>query len=163
MDTNIILKLLEKNISTKALSGYVDGETLISKYLKAKDFTSSATANSYHVDNRLPLNLLQDAKNIALIYDKIYDQFGGNIKLSSGYRSPRLNALVKGSPSSQHKFAQALDIQGINGVKNMQILQWVLKNITFNQCIHEYGTQLEPKWVHIGYGTKMQFLKIGVK
>ena len=153
---------MENEFEEKSM-GYVDGEMQLSKYLKVKDFTFSQTAVNNKIDNRLPLNRLEDAKKIAAIYDRIYEQFKGKVKLNSGYRSPTLNARVGGSARSQHVLAQAIDVDGVNGVKNSQILSWVMKNIQYNQVIHEYGTVTEPAWVHIGFGTKMQFLKIGVK
>lgn len=143
--------------------GYVDGETQLSKYLKVKDFILSATAQARKIDNRLPASLLQNAKNIASLYDKIYEQFNGNVQVSSGYRSPALNNAVRGSSTSQHKSAQAIDVQGKNGIKNADILRWVQKNLRYNQLIWEYGNSVEPRWVHIGYGNRMQFLRIGVK
>lgn len=147
----------EKNIST------VDDNMQLSKYLKVKDFIRSSTATTRGISNKLPLNLLEDAKKIAELYDKIYEQFKGNIQLTSGYRSPALNRAVRGSSTSQHVRSQAIDIQGRNGVKNADIIKWVQKNLNYNQLIWEYGTAIEPKWVHIGYGTRKQFLKIGVK
>lgn len=153
---------MENEFEEKSME-YVDGEMQLSKYLKVKDFTFSQTAVNNKIDNRLPLNQLEDAKKIAAVYDRIYEQFKGKVKLNSGYRSPALNKHVGGSPNSQHPLAQAIDVDGINGVKNSQILSWVMKNIQYNQVIHEYGTVTEPAWVHIGFGTKMQFLKIGVK
>lgn len=143
--------------------GFANDELQLSKYLKVKDFIRSSTATAKKIDNRLPISLLQDARNIAGLYDKIYEQFKGNIQLTSGYRSPRLNSAVGGSSKSQHKFAQAIDIQGKNGVKNAEILRWIQKNLQYNQLIWEYGNTVEPRWVHLGYGTKMQYLRIGVK
>lgn len=149
-------------ITTKSI-GFVDGETQLSKYLKVKDFTKSYTATIRGIDNRLPKSLLENAKQIAKVYDVIYERFKGNITLTSGYRSIALNNAVGGSSTSQHKTAHAIDVQGKNGVKNADILKWVRNNIVYGQCIWEYGTSIEPKWTHIGYGTKMQFLKIGVR
>lgn len=143
--------------------GFVDGETQLSKYLKVKDFTRSYTATIRGIDNRLPKSLLDNAKQIAKVYDKIYEHFKGNVVLTSGYRSIALNNAVGGSSTSQHKNAHAIDVQGKNGVKNADVLRWVRQNVVFGQLIHEYGTSIEPKWTHVGYGTKMQFLKIGVK
>jgi uncharacterized protein YcbK (DUF882 family) len=141
---------------------FVDNEVQLSKYLKVKDFIKSETATARKIDNRLPESLLENAKKIAAMYDAIYDRFNGNISLNSGYRSPRLNTAVRGSSTSQHVFALAIDVRGKNGVKNADILNWVRSNMKYQQLIWEYGTSKEPKWVHIGHGTKMQFLRIGV-
>ena len=159
--------MAKRNSNPNALSpksiGFVDGETQLSKYLKVKDFTKSSTATIRGINNKLPNSLLDNAKQIGKIYDKIYEKFNGNVILTSGYRSLALNNAVGGSSTSQHKSALAIDVQGKNGVKNVEILNWVRRNVVFGQCIWEYGTSIEPKWTHVGYGTKMQFLKIGVR
>lgn len=145
----------------KSIVEYVDGETQISKYLKAKDFTRSETAFQFRIDNRLPKSLLSNAKKIGQQYDKIYEKFNGNIMLSSAYRCVKLNKKVGGSTTSQHKDALAIDIKGKNGVKNKQILDWVRYNLTYQQLISEFGTMTEPAWVHMGYGTRMQYFRLG--
>lgn len=165
LKVRVIEKICKKDrddldLHSKAIVRYVDGETKLSKYLKVKDLTRSQKALQYNIDNRLPESLLDNAKKIASLYDKIYEKFNGNVSLTSGYRSPKLNKKVGGSTTSQHKSALAIDIQGKNGVKNSTILSWVRYNLQYQQIIHEFGTSAEPAWVHIGYGTKMQFLRI---
>jgi zinc D-Ala-D-Ala carboxypeptidase len=147
--------------STRSIK-YVDNDLQLSKYLKVEDFIKSETAERNKINNRLPENLLPNAKKIAEMYDRIYERFNGNIVLNSAYRCPALNTKVKGSSTSQHVFALAIDVRGKNGVKNADILNWVRTNMQYQQLIWEYGTSKEPRWVHIGYGTRMQFLKIGV-
>lgn len=165
LKVRIIEKVCKKDrddleLKSKAIVKYVDGEVQLSKYLKVRDFIRSQKALQYNIDNRLPESLLENAKKIASLYDKVYDKFKGNISLTSGYRSPKLNKRVGGSTTSQHKSALAIDIQGRNGVKNSTIFNWVRYNLQYQQIIWEMGTSVEPAWTHVGYGTKMQYLRI---
>jgi hypothetical protein len=72
----------------------------------------------------------------------------GPIRVSSGYRSPRLNRSIGGSKKSQHCKGEALDVQfWENGVmNNKKIYDWILKNnIEFDQMINEF----DFSWIHI--------------
>lgn len=140
----------------------VDNKTKLSKYVTVEKFIESPSANKLNINNSLPESLLSNAKLICELYDKIYEQFKGNVYISSGYRCDLLNSKVGGSKTSQHKYALALDIKGKNGVKNKDIFDWVKKHLKFNQLIWEYGTSKEPNWVHVGFGTKCQILYINV-
>lgn len=142
------------------MGNFLDGEIQLSKYLKVKDFTHSAKAVIYNIDNSLPEEHLQDAKNICAVYDTIYDHFNGNVILSSGYRCPELNVKVGGSKTSQHKLAQAIDVEGKGGIRNRDILYWVMRHLKYNQLIWEFGTAVEPAWCHVGFGIKNEYLKI---
>lgn len=141
---------------------FVDNKTKLSKFVTVEKFIESLTATKNKINNSLPESLLENAKMICSIYDAIYEQFNGNIYISSAYRCEQLNTKVGGSKTSQHKNALAIDIKGKNGVKNKTIFDWVKQNIKFNQLIWEYGTSKEPNWVHIGHGTKGQILYINI-
>ena len=72
----------------------------------------------------------------------------GPVRVTSGYRSPRLNRAIGGSKKSQHCKGQALDIQfWENGaMNNKKVYNWILKNkIEFDQMINEF----DFSWIHI--------------
>jgi hypothetical protein len=79
------------------------------------------------------------------------------ITISSGYRSPALNRAVGGSATSQHKKAEAMDINiGAKG------FHYIKDNLDFDQLIWEFGTDHEPQWIHVSYkksGNRKQVLK----
>ena len=83
----------------------------------------------------------------------------GPIRLSSGYRSPRLNAAVKGASSSQHCKGEAADCNYFkNGVEdNLTLAKKVLElGLPFDQMILEFGTNNNPAWIHLSYSRKRQ-------
>lgn len=88
------------------------------------------------------------------VLQPIRDTWGKPIRVTSGYRMPRLNASVGGSPISQHLLGQAADIQALNMVDNGKLFFCIKKMIEsgklkVGQCIWEYGTKATPKWVHV--------------
>lgn len=82
------------------------------------------------------------------------------IRITSGYRSPAVNAAVGGSSTtSQHMKGQAADFQ-IDGMTNQQIIDTVrLLRLPYDQIIDE---QLRgSKWIHISFskaGNRKQWL-----
>ena len=121
----------------------------ISKYLTLADVEKSTTATRKGIKNNLPEILIQNAKRVAELYDQIYDHFNGNVYINSFYRSEALNKAIGGASSSQHTRAQAIDIEGKNGVTNLQVLEFA-KTLDFDQIINEFqDAKGEPSWVHI--------------
>ncbi len=77
---------------------------------------------------------------------------GGPIKVTSGYRSPKLNAATPGSSAtSQHSKGEAADIVSAGKFTNAEMFHWLRKNAPFDQLIWEYGTKDNPQWVHVSY------------
>jgi len=129
-------------------------EGYLSKHLKLADVIYSETAIVKKIDNTPTVEHIENLKILGTeVYDKIYERFGGNVKVNSSYRTPALNKAVGGEPTSQHMVGQAIDIDGINGVSNSQIYYYVKENLTFHQLIWEKGNNLNPAWVHVGYRT----------
>jgi len=59
---------------------------------------------------------------------------------------------VGGSPTSQHCFGEACDIE-CPGVANADVAQWIVEHTTFDQVILEFYTPGIPDsgWVHVSY------------
>jgi len=69
----------------------------------------------------------------------------GLLTVTSGFRSLALNRAVKGSPTSAHPAARAMDVVPKN-CSLTDLMHWFADtDIGFDQAI------LEPGWVHIGY------------
>lgn len=76
------------------------------------------------------------------------------INITSGYRCPELNAAVKGSPTSAHRYGYAFDLIPTNG--QMRVFKrfcWkVLADKAFDQLISENeSSNGMPKWMQVGY------------
>jgi len=93
---------------------------------------------------------LQELSNMVL--QRIRDHFGKSVTVTSGYRSPEVNAAVGGSKTSDHCKGQAADIE-IAGVPNAELAEWIRDNLDFTQVILEFYTQGIPDsgWVHVSY------------
>lgn len=97
------------------------------------------------------------------------------LKVTSGYRSAKLNAAVGGATTSQHCQGEAADIEAVitynNGVKAVlpfnelyeDIKAWVKEGeLSVDQCIQEQSAT--AKWVHVSLPQQIrdcrkQFLK----
>lgn len=127
-------------------------EGMLSVHLSLAQAIKSDTAKKHGLDNTPSTSEKENLKKLGInIYDKIYDNFNGNVKLTSVFRNEAVNKKVGGSSTSQHRFGQALDIQGTNGITNKQIFKYVKDNLDYHQIIWEYGSKNEPDWVHVGY------------
>lgn len=122
------------------------------------------TLEEFTITNTGFLNIPSMKHKEKLLYLSLYilqpiaNNFG-RIKILSGYRSPEVNASVKGSPSSQHLFGEAADFLLLEWSlyhdvdlkqKEMQkVFDWIIlkSDIKFGQCIFEC---IKNKiWIHI--------------
>lgn len=89
------------------------------------------------------------------ILQPLRDAIGGPIKVSSGYRTARLNRAIGGARNSQHMVGEAADIQGLNGLTNKQLFNKIKQlNLPFDQLIWEFGNDQNPAWVHVSFGPR---------
>ena len=118
--------------------------------------------------------------NLTLLCTKVLqpirDIIKDTIRVSSGYRCPRLNAkiggaysIIGGKPvqSSQHCYGQAADINYVkSGVEHNNLILEAVKELIadpdfkFDQCIIEFGTDTNPAWVHISYSDKKNRMQV---
>ena len=94
------------------------------KYFTFDEFAKSDTAYRHAIDNTPP----EEAKrNIAALVDSVLDPlreaWGKPIRVTSGYRSPAVNRLVKGVATSMHLTGHAADITTGNPVDNRKLYQ----------------------------------------
>lgn len=126
----------------------------ISKHISYLEATTSQTAIRNGVKN-IPNK--KELANMKLVAEKLFEplrsEFGA-IRISSFFRNKETNRLVGGSATSQHTKGQAIDIQGLKGVTNRQLFDFVKNKLEFDQLIWEFGTKKEPAWVHISYSDK---------
>jgi len=88
------------------------------------------------------------------VLQPLRDSLGKPVTVSSGYRCARLNALVGGSPTSDHVKGQAADLNFYDNGRedNLKLAAEVMKlNLPFKQMILEGGTVDNPRWIHLSY------------
>lgn len=135
------------------------------KYFTIRELTKSDTALKYGIKNE-PSS--QEKANLTALVEKVLDPlreaYGKPIIVTSGYRCERLNKIVKGSASSQHKKGQAADIRSVQDTpeENKKLFDLIVKlKLPFDQLINEYNFN----WVHVSFGPshRRQKLKTVVK
>ena len=128
----------------------------ISKYVSYREVIHSNTAIKRGIPN-FPSN--QQLNRIKLLSQKVFDPLriwcGGKVKINSLFRSLRLNKLIGGVKSSQHRANRgaAMDIDDTFGNKtNLEMFLYIKDNLVFDQLIAEFGDKDgNPRWVHVSY------------
>ena len=113
----------------------------------------SQTAKRRGIDNTPTAKQIEAMKLLAeKVFQPLREWVGGPVKVNSFFRSPELNKAIGGSKTSQHCKGQAIDIDDVFGHKtNAEMYNWVKENLNFDQMIWEFGTDMNPNWVHISY------------
>ena len=115
----------------------------------SKDFMLSEFTDT---DTGLPNEPGQEEiRNLKLLVQKVLqparNKFGV-INVTSGYRSPEVNSAVGGSATSDHVHGRAADIQ----CEDMAtVFNYIRKYLPFKQLIWEFGTDVQPGWIHVSY------------
>lgn len=127
----------------------------LTKNFTLEELVFSITANNHGINNTPSAEARACLKRLAVeILQPIRDAWGKPIVISSGYRCPKLNAIVGGVKNSQHILGQAADIKASNPGENGKLhalIKRMVKNgqIKVGQLIWEYGNKTNPKWVHV--------------
>ena len=132
---------------------------ILSKNFTLKELIRSNTALRLGIDNEpskegilkltlLATSLLQPLRNAV-----------GSLRITSGYRSPKLSEAIGSSSNSQHCRYEAVDMQYVKRGKmdNIKIYNALIDlDLDYDQCILEFGTSTknidgEPDWIHLSW------------
>ncbi len=126
-----------------------------SKYFSLDELTRSETATRQGIVNKPKKAQEVQLKELCkYVLDPIREHFGVPIRVTSGYRCPKLNEVIGGSSKSQHMAKNgdcAVDFKFLgNKVDLQKCFDWITKesNLKFDQCISEF---LPNGWIHISY------------
>ena len=120
----------------------------LSKNFSRAEIEHSNTAKRLGISNEMSEKHLE---NMQRLIDNLIQPMRdaiGPIRISSGYRSPKLNKAIGGASRSQHSKGEALDLQFWEKGKmnNRVIYEWVLESgVEFDQMINEF----DFSWIHI--------------
>jgi len=125
----------------------------ISKNITYKEAIHSNTAKRLGIDNEPSPEQIANMMTIAtMIFQPLRSWVGGPIKITSFFRSPKLNSAIGGSKTSQHCTGQAMDIDDVYGHKsNAEMFMYIKENLDFDQLIWEFGNNENPSWIHVSY------------
>jgi len=133
----------------------IDKENRLSIYFTLEEVIKSETATRKGITN-IPSEeqIMQIQQLCSVILDPIREHYGKAIRVTSGYRGPKLNKAIGGSSRSQHQALNedaAIDFQFYDKSINLEsVFNWItqLSNLPFDQCIAEF---LPEGWIHISY------------
>jgi len=124
----------------------------ISKYISYSEATKSDTAIKNGIDNIPNAEELSAMKNVAVkVFDKVREWLKNPLGITSFFRCEKLNSLIGGSDTSQHRFGEAIDIDcdkyGFG--TNIDIFNYIKDNLEFDQLIAEFKQGNQPAWIHV--------------
>lgn len=135
----------------------------LSNNFELSEFVISQTAARKGINNTPPPEVIENLKELCVnILEPLRAHVGLPIRISSGYRSPALNAAVGGAKTSQHVFGQACDFT-IARMSIPEIIKTIRElNLPFDQVIDEFSSGGHG-WCHVSYSPRhrRQVLKIG--
>lgn len=125
------------------------------------EITKSNTAARLGIDNSIPEDMLLYWKSGLLFLELIRHEVGAPIMVNSGYRCSRVNSAIPGSsPKSHHtgktengQYCCAFDIEiEESNAKLFHAIRGMYgEGFQFDQLIWEYGNDVAPAWVHVGF------------
>ena len=124
------------------------------KFFTLNELIKSDAAKRSKINNTP--NKQEENNLIALvenILDPLREAYGKPIIVTSGFRCERLNKLVNGSKTSQHRTGQAADIRTVEDTieENRKLFELIQKlNLPFDQLINEYNYS----WIHVSYSPR---------
>lgn len=126
-----------------------------------EEFISSNKAKELNIDN-IPSKKYW--KNIELLAQNILQPVRkkfGPIRITSGFRSLKLNTAIGGSKTSNHLYGNAADIEIINkNISQFLILEYIHKHLKYSELIYEYPPN---GWIHVAYHENIQTKEIKLK
>ena len=118
------------------------------KYFSISEMLKSDTAIKQRLWNGAPKEAEENLRALVdEVLDPLREAYGRPIRVNSGYRCPKLNNLVGGTPNSQHMRGEAADIQPVvgNEADLPELARILIENGKFDQLI------LYPTFIHVSY------------
>lgn len=122
------------------------------KYFDLEELLFSTTALNRKIVSLPSWKIVENLNRLATeILDVVREEYGSAVYVSSGYRSEKLNAAVKGSIKSQHPKGEAADIYAKDTKRLFDTCKRLIEEgrISVGQLIDENNYS----WVHISLPT----------
>ena len=127
----------------------------LTEHFSLEEFTRSSTAKTKGINNTLnpteesDKRIIRNLRNLcAQVLEPLREHLSQPLVITSGYRSPRLNAAVGGAANSQHLTGQAADLKIPSVAEAREWMRWIMDNTTFDQLILEHNKS-GSHWIHV--------------
>ena len=122
----------------------------LSEHFSLSEFERSATATKHGIDNRVPSQYIPALQQLCKeILEPLRSFAGEPIRINSGYRCPRLNAAVGGSPTSNHLRGCAADLRVSSESEAKQWFDWLKANTLYDELFLERTSPTSLPWIHV--------------
>ena len=148
-----------KGAAAKFEVNLLEALNLLSAQIRTKRYTMSPynTFEVYEPKRRVVMsNSYKDKVVQHSLCDNVLEPLRrrfGRIRITSGYRSPSVNAKVGGVATSQHTLGEAADINVPNAEVDMKMYDYIRCNLDFDQLIYEQRRKTATRWLHVSYRT----------
>lgn len=135
----------------------------LSKSFTLRELTKSETAARYGIDNKPnPEFTVNLQKLCETVLQPIRDEYKKPIVVSSGYRCPLLNKILRGVSGSDHLLGAAADIHSVSDTiaDNKKLFDIILKLVD-DGVIHarQIISEKNCSWIHISINNKYHSYK----
>ena len=123
----------------------------LSEHFTLWEMTASGTAIDNGIENRPDEEQTAHLRALCRqVLEPLRRRFG-KIRVTSGYRSEALNALVGGVPRSQHLSGEAADIHVSNREVGLKMYEYIRRHLPFDQLLFESVHRNGVCWLHVSY------------
>ena len=146
------------------------------RFFALEELLDSSVARQKGISNSPSWSIVENLNELACVLDDIREAWsrtpegkGTGIRVTSGYRCPKLNTAVGGAKNSAHMCGLAADLVPVNGKIDAFaefLKKWLPKyDRSFDQLIWE--SRGKSRWIHFGWmspsgGQRRQMFGISV-
>lgn len=129
-------------------------KTMLSEHFSLEEMIASGTAIRLHIANNPTAEAVDNLRRLCVnVLEPVRRRFGVT-RITSGYRSPELNAAVGGEATSQHLRGEAADIHISNHEAGRKVFEYIRSNLEFDQLLFENRMSNGCCWLHVSYTTR---------
>lgn len=112
----------------------------LSTHFTLQEFVTSNTAIRKGIDNTPSAEVVKNLRELCnQVLEPLREKLTKPIKVTSGYRSEKLNKLIGGAKNSQHIEGKAADIQ-VTGMTIEELFLFCKDNLNYDQLIQEFDS-----------------------
>lgn len=122
----------------------------LSKHFTLQELTASQVAGRLGLDNTPSKEIINALTILAGKLEEVREVLGVPMVISSGYRSPDINRIVRGAKNSMHLQGYAADFIAPKYGDPYAVAKRIEQSgVVVDQVIHEFG-----QWVHLSFTGK---------
>ncbi|MDE5986534.1 MAG: peptidase M15 [Prevotella sp.] len=128
----------------------------LSEHFTLTEMSRSATAIRHGWKNE-PTDLA--VINLRLLCENVLEPLRrrfGVIRITSAFRSKRVNEAVGGAEFSQHLYGEAADIFVPNAEVGRKMFDFIRDTLPYDQLIYECRRRDNAQWLHVSYSIERQ-------